>query len=152
VLATLTRLPIPVLRTDVLAVMDSTSIVWSDEEKQEFISCLPACFKETFRCGRINESFFEEQGFPIDTDAKGNEYPLTSDADHRSRSFPVYHKAEIKRRKDLIEEEIRKKEIQQEIILEQGKQLLVDNELCEQKLQGDKNISLNSLSLLDFEK
>ena len=49
-----------------------TTRTWTTEKKAWFYSTIVPCVREMLRQGYINEQFFDDNGFPMDTDMDGN--------------------------------------------------------------------------------
>ena len=71
---------------------DEHFVLWGDSD----IPYLQQMYSE----GEVSERFYDELGFPKDTDKKGNIWLLNSSADHLTRSKILYHPTVIKKRKD----------------------------------------------------
>ena len=79
---------------DMIAIMNSFKIPWGNVKggKKWFVSQIKSCIREMYETGYISEEFFDKNDFPVDKDLDGNEYPLTSVADHMVRSKIMWHK------------------------------------------------------------
>ena len=79
---------------DMITIMNSFKIPWGNVTggKKWFVSQIKSCIREMYETGYISEEFFDKNDFPVDKDLDGNEYPLTSVADHMVRSKIMWHK------------------------------------------------------------
>lgn len=127
----------PLSCLDANAIMSAFKITSTPKLREDFLGLVPIYLLEMMENCHIEEESYNQFKLSIDTDAQGNEYPILSDALHQRRSFPIYHKNQTTRRKDVLEEFARKKKQYHERSLQAARQMLADNCQCEIQLTSD---------------
>ena len=62
----------------------------------------PSVLSEIFTFGEVSESYYDDHGFPLDKDHKGNVWRLKTSADHTSRSKLLFHPSVIAKKQEEI--------------------------------------------------
>ena len=84
---------------DIIAMFNTFKGQRTIELSEKWMRDIPILAKDFLRHGRVQESTFDQLGYPIDTDMKGNTYSLPEEAiatqTHRQRMLHLNHKEMI---------------------------------------------------------
>ena len=89
---------------------------------------------EMLTFGEVSESFYDDHGFPLEKDHKGNIWRLKSSAAHMTRSNVLLNSSVIAKKQDDIRISVQAKTSKEIKAFQESKNIFETNKDCEAKL------------------